>query len=204
MLEAALQIRPQLRLNGIEEQLAPLAIRAGDRGAALAWLERSLAEAPPDSVPELLFRAARLRDELGACTAARRLYAQYLDVQTAGAQAVEARQRAARCGLRVAQELEAAGLRPEGLDVIGALAAVPPAGMAAQIWLQHGDMLSRAGLRFRAAESYGRIFGLPPEAVAPRLVQTAGARIRELGLIPPLPDSVRTEGTSPVYQRIND
>ena len=76
--------------------------------------------------------------------------------------------------------------------------------MAAQIWLQYGDMLSRAGLRFQAAESYGRIFGLPPEAVAPRLVQAAGARIRELGLIPPLPDSVRTEDANPVYQRTDE
>ena len=204
MLEAALDIRPELRLEGAEERLAPVASRAGDRDAALAWLERGMASAPPDSLPDLIFRAARLREDLGSCTAARRYYARYLELRSSGAVAAEARQRAARCGQRLAQELEAAGLWPEALDILAAVAADPPEALAAQVWLQQGDMLARGGLHFQAAEAYGRIFDLPPEAVAPRLVQTAAARIRDLGLIPPRPDSARTEGAEPVYQRTDE
>ena len=204
MLEAALDIRPELRLEGAEERLAPVASRAGDRDAALGWLERGMASAPADSLPDLIFRAARLREDLGSCTAARRFYARYLELRSSGAVAEEARERAARCGQRLAQELESAGLWPEALDVLSAVAADPPQEIAAQVWLQQGDMLARGGLHFQAAQAYGRIFDLSPEAVAPRLVQIAAARIRDLGLIPPMPDSARTEGVEPVYQRTDE
>lgn len=182
-----LAIRPEQPLPHLHHALARQALQGGNREQAMAFLEGALATAPPDSLAALWLLAGRVREDLGACDAARRFYNRYLEHIASGEVADDVRWRLGNCAFSTARDYARAGMPRQALERFGSVVALgTPRNLVDQAWLERGELFRDLGQSDSAAFAYTRVLEMGSARAAPQVLRRAADRLREMGLEPEL------------------
>jgi len=176
-VEAALALRPGLDLGPLSEAVADYYASNASSSQALAFLERSLADAPPDSATQIVFRIGRLRAEGGQCEAALPYLRSYLARAPEGEHASDARWTIGNCAFQAARTAHQAGNLTDALESLETTIELGmPANLQDQAWFLRGDILYALGRNDEALEAYRRVIELNPARTG-QLVERAQRQI---------------------------
>jgi len=179
-IEAALALSPGLPVQHMSTALARYYAGTGALDRAVDYFDRALADAPPDSVPALLYELAEVQQQRGNCRQAVELYDAFRErVPATDDRSLQARYAIGACSWQMAKaatstDPERALLLLETVNDVGA-----PASVQAEAWFERGELLRGLARNSEALEAYRRALEL---ARAPRggLAERARQRIDEL------------------------
>ena len=178
--EAALELRPALDLTGLTDQLAAYYEQTASPEQAIAWYERALANAPPDSAPPLLFRMGRLLAERGDCTRALPYLRGYLTRAPGGPRASDARWNIGSCAYNAARAAHQGGEPDRALAQLQVVIDLGvPENVVDEAWFMRGDILYALGRNEEALAAYQRVLDLNPSREG-QLVDRAERQIERL------------------------
>ena len=161
--EAALALRPALDLTGLTDQLAAYYEQTASAEQAIAWYERALANAPPDSAPALMFRMGRILAEREACGRALPYLRGYLSRAPRGPRASDARWNIGTCAWTAARAAHQAGEPERALQQIRTVIELGvPENVLDEAWYMRGDILYALGRNEEALAAYQRVLDLNP------------------------------------------
>jgi len=178
--EAALELSPALDLSGLTDHLAEYYENTAAPEQAIAWYERALANAPPDSAPPLLFRIGRLLAERDECARALPYLRGYLTRAPNGPRASDARWNIGSCAYAAARAAHQAGDPARALaqlDVVIALGV--PENAVDESWFLKGEILYALGRNDEALAAYQRVLDLNPSREG-QLVDRAERQIERI------------------------
>lgn len=202
-VEAALALRPGLPVEHMTTTLARYYAGTGAADRALEYFDRALAEAPPDSVPGLLYEVAQVQQARGNCRQAVELYDAFRElVPESDERSVQARYAVGACSWQMAKA--AIGSDPERalflLETVNQLGI--PATVQAEAWFERGEILLAQGRNSEALDAYMQAL---QQARTPRgeLAERARQRIDELrfGRRPAGPGTEPGAGTAGTQSR---
>ncbi len=183
-MDAAIALRPEIRLPRFSAEAAAFYRDRGDADAAIAYYRRALAGVPPDSAPPLLYEIGRLEEEQGRCAVATD-YFTALREQVAGSRqwrelTEEAAWHTGSCAFRLAEEARDSGRVMEALDHLEMLIRLGvPENLLDQAWLERGELLLAVGDLDAALAAYRQVLERSP-ARRGQLVERAQRRIDEI------------------------
>ncbi|MEX0891857.1 MAG: hypothetical protein WEB88_06760 [Gemmatimonadota bacterium] len=160
-LEAALEIRPGLQVGELAAPLARFYAARGEPERALAFYERAVAAAPPDSVPALLYELAELHEERGDCRAAMGYFRAYEERVPRAAQGDQVSRRVGGCAWVLSRQARAAEdteMELRYLDMVLDLGV--PENLQDQAWFARGELLAGLGFRTAAGQAFSRVVEL--------------------------------------------
>ncbi|HEX6589044.1 MAG TPA: tetratricopeptide repeat protein [Longimicrobiales bacterium] len=161
--EAALELRPGLELSGLTDQLASYYEQSASPEQAIAWYERAIANAPPDSAPALMFRLGDLLAERRDCTRAQPYLRGYLSREPRGRHADDARYNIGNCAYEAARAAHQGGDPELALRQIQTLLDLgQPSNLLDEAWFMRGDILFALGRNDEALAAYQRVLDLNP------------------------------------------
>jgi len=161
--EAALALRPALDLSGLTDQLAEYYEQTASADQALAWYERALANAPPDSAPDIMFRMGRILAERDECARALPYLRGYLSRAPSGPRASDARWNIGNCAWSAARAAHTAGEPERALQQIQTVLELRvPENVQDEAWYMRGDILYSLGRKEEALAAYQRVLDLNP------------------------------------------
>lgn len=161
--EAALALRPGLELRGFTDQLASYYAQGATPEQAIAWYERAIANAPPDSAPPLLFRLGDLLADRGDCGRALPYLRGYLSRDPRGAHVNDARYDIGNCAYEAARNAHQGGDPERALQQIQTLIDLGvPSNLLDEAWFMRGDILFSLDRRDEALAAYQRVLELNP------------------------------------------
>ncbi len=179
-VEAALALRPGLPLQDFAPALARYYSANGDPDRAMAFFERALGAAPPDSAGPLLWETGVLDENQGSCRDAMGYFQAYLNRAPKGPHADEARWHIGNCAFDLARREIQAGQQDQALDDLATtLTLGVPQNLQDQAWFHRGEILLAEGRRDEALECYMQVLALNPARTG-QLVQRAQRRIDEI------------------------
>lgn len=185
-VEAALALRPGLPLKDFASALARYYSANGDPDRAMAFFERALGAAPPDSAGPLLWETGLLDENQGSCRDAIGYFQAYVNRAPKGAHADEARWHIGNCAFELARREIQAGQQDQALDDLATTISLGvPQNLLDQAWFQRGEILLAQGRRDEALEAYMQVLQLNPARTG-QLVQRAQRRIDEIRFGGPL------------------
>ncbi len=196
-MDAAIALRPEVRLPRVSAEAAAFYRDRGDAAAALSYYRRALAGVPADSAPPLLYEIGRLEEEQGRCATATD-YFSALREQTSGSGewrelTDEAAWHTGSCAFRLAEEARDAGRVVEALDHLETLVRLGvPENLLDQAWLERGELLLAVGDLDDALAAYRQVLERNP-ARRGQLVERAQRRIDEIRFDRFPSDSTRIE-----------
>jgi tetratricopeptide (TPR) repeat protein len=202
-VEAALSLRPGLPVEHMTTTLARYYAATGASDRALEYFDRALGEAPPDSVPGLLYELAQVQQSRGNCRQAVELYHAFRErVAESDERSEQARYAIGACSWQMAKA--SLGTEPERalflLETVNQLGA--PANVQAEAWFERGEILLGLGRDGEALEAYTHALEL---ARTPRgqLAERARQRIDQLrfGRRPTAPGAEPGNGGPGNYHR---
>lgn len=161
--EAALELRPALDLTGLTDALAEYYEQTASADQAIAWYERALATAPPDSAPALLFRLGRILAERDDCTRALPYLRAYLGRAPSGPRASDARWHIGNCAYAAARAAHQQGDPDRALRQIQTVIELGvPQNVLDEAWFMRGEILYALGRNDEAMAAYQRVLDLNP------------------------------------------
>ncbi len=161
--EAALALRPALDLSGLTDELAAYYEQGASPEQAIAWYERSLANAPPDSAAPLLFRMGRLLADRDDCARAQPYLRAYLARAPRGPNAGDARWRIGNCAYSAARSAHQAGDPARALTQLQVVIDLGvPENLVDEAWYMRGDIMYALGRSDEAMLAYQRVLDLNP------------------------------------------
>lgn len=179
-VEAALSLRPGLPVEHMTTTLARYYAGTGAADRAVEYFDRALANAPPDSVPELLYELAQVQQSRGNCRSAVELFNAFRErAGEADERSAQARYAIGACSWQMAK----AALPTEPERALALLETVNqlgiPATVQAEAWFERGEILLGLGRDKEALDAYVQALQL---ARTPRgqLAEQARQRIDEL------------------------
>lgn len=177
--EAALDIRPGLRIQGLERPLARYYSAGGSPGRAIRYLEDALAEASSDSVPPLVYELALAYEELGDCERALVFFERYRTITRPGRrESVE--WHIGNCSLELARAARANDRNDEALAHLQTVILVAePQNRLDEAYFEKGEILLERDERAAALEAYRRVLDLAAGRRGP-FVTRAEQRIEEI------------------------
>lgn len=179
-VEAALTLRPGLRVEHMTLSLARYYANDGDEERALAFYERALTAAVPDSVPALLFEMAELQERRGDCRQAIELYNAFLSRGGDRVQRDRAANQAGECAWTLAQAARQEGDRERALFLIEAVTSRGvPRSLQDEAWFERGEILLEQGRNEDALWAYQRSLEAG-RAPGSQLAERARRRIDEI------------------------
>jgi tetratricopeptide (TPR) repeat protein len=179
-IEAAVALRPGLPVDDMAAPLARFYARAGDVERATEFFEQALSQAPPDSVPPLLFDYAQFQESQGNCGEAMELFNAYRTRIPRGERSDQARWAVGSCAFNMGREARSAGdpqTAVRHLQVMLDLGV--PQNLLDQAWFERGEALLELGRREEALESYVRVLE-HVRAMGSPLAERARQRIDEI------------------------
>jgi tetratricopeptide (TPR) repeat protein len=157
-LDAALALRAGLPIEGMAAPLARYYARAGDHDRAREFFEHALGNAPPDSVPGLLFDYAQLQESIGNCTEAIELFNAYRTRAPRGERADQARWSVGNCAFQLGRDARQAGDPQRALAHLQIVLDFGlPQNLLDQAWFERGEALLQLDRRDEALEAYVRV-----------------------------------------------
>jgi tetratricopeptide (TPR) repeat protein len=180
-VDAALALRPGVPLGGTTAAaLARYYAQTGDAPRAVDFFERALAEAPPDSVPALLFEIGSVHESRGNCVEAIGVFNAYRTRAPNGPRAEEARWHVGNCSFALARAAQTDDQASEALRHYGTVIRLGvPRNLVDQAWFETGEILLAQGRGDEALEAYYRVLERNP-ARRNQLTERAQRRIDEL------------------------
>jgi tetratricopeptide (TPR) repeat protein len=197
--EAALALRPGLPLPDLAAPLARYYAASGEPERALAFFDRALALAPPDTMTQLLFEVGLVHEARGSCQEAIGYFHDFERRLAAGRGAItpgeresaarvaaranrlaEARWHRGNCALRLARGHHQEGRLAEALgqyEVVVELGV--PENLQDQAWYERGEILFAMGRFDEALASYLRVLELTPARTG-QLVERTQRRIDQI------------------------
>ena len=161
--EAALALRPALDLTGLTDQLAEYYEQTASPEQAIAWYERALATAPPDSAPPLLFRMGRLLADREDCDRALPYLRGYLARAPGGPRASDARWNIGNCAYAAARAAHQNGDPNRALQQLQVVIDLGvPENVLDEAWFMRGDIMYALNRREEAMVAYQRVLDLNP------------------------------------------
>lgn len=190
-VDAALALRPELRLPDAVAPVARFYRRRGDADQALAYYQRALAELPADSAPRLLYEIGLLEEERGHCDVA----IDYFRAFRAQAERAEGRWRSllgearwhiGSCSFQIARQAREQGQVSEALERLETMIGLGvPENLLDQAWFDRAELLYAVGRFDEALAAYRHVLERNP-ARAGQLVERAQERIDDIrfGVMP--------------------
>lgn len=179
-VDAAAALRPGLPLGETSAALARYYAQTGDANRAVDFFERALAEAPPDSIPALLFELGSVQESRGNCTQAIAAFNAYRTRAPRGARADEARWHVGNCSYELGRAAQAENRDADALRAFDTVIRLGvPQNLVDQAWFERGELLLEQGRRDEALEAYYRVLERNPGR-SNQLTQRAQRRIDEL------------------------
>lgn len=179
-VEAALELRPGLRVDAMTLPLARYYASNGDEERALAFYERALDAAESDSVPALLFEMAELQDARGDCGQAIELYNAFLARGGDRVRRDRAANQAGACAWTLAKAARQRGDAERALFLIEAVTSRGvPRSLQDEAWFERGEILLEHGRNEEALWAYQRSLEAG-RAPGSQLAERARRRIDEI------------------------
>ena len=161
--EAALALRPGLELSGLTDQLASFYEQTASPEQAVAWYERAIANASPDSAPPLMFRLGDLLAERDDCRRALPYLRGYLSRAPRGVHATDAQWNIGNCAYEAARAAHQAGDPERAMREIQTLLDLGvPSNLLDEGWFMRGEILYGLGRNEEAMAAYQRVIDLNP------------------------------------------
>lgn len=175
--ESALELRPGIDLGELSDAMARYYMENASAERALAYYERALAKAPPDSAATLMLRIGTLRAEEGRCEAALPYLRAYLERSPGASGRSDARWHIGNCSHRLAREAHQAGNLTAALERLETVIGLGvPTNLQDQAWFLRAEILFALGRNDEALEAYRRVLELNPERTG-QLVEKAQTQI---------------------------
>ena len=175
--EAALELRPALDLSGLTDQLAQYYEQTASAEQAIAYYERTLANAAPEDAPPLLFRMGRLLAEAEDCARATPYLRAYLARAPGGPRVGDARWNIGNCAFLEARAAHRAGNPTRALEQLEVVLGLGvPENILDQAWFLKGEILYSLGRPDEAMPAYQRVLELNPSRTG-QLVDRAQRQI---------------------------
>lgn len=190
-VDAALQLRPELRLPAAVAPVARFYRRRGDADQALAYYQRALSELPADSTPRLLYEMAQLEEERGHCDLAID-YLRAFQTQAGRTEGNwrsllgEARWHIGSCSFQLAQRAREEGQVSESLERLETMIGLgEPENLLDQAWFERAELLYGLGRFDEALAAYRHVLERNPTRTG-QLVERAQQRIDDIrfGVMP--------------------
>ncbi|MGH7444981.1 MAG: tetratricopeptide repeat protein [Longimicrobiales bacterium] len=179
-VDAALALRPGVPLGETSAALARHYAQTGDAERAVDFFERALAEAPPDSVPALLFELGTVQESRGDCAEALAVFNAYRTRAPRGPRAEEARWHVGNCSYELGRAARADNRAADALRSFDTLIRLGvPQNLVDQAWFERGEILLAQGRGDEALEAYYRVLERNPGR-RNQLTERAQRRIDEL------------------------
>jgi tetratricopeptide (TPR) repeat protein len=180
-MDAAMALRPGLPVGDMATPLARYYARTGEQERAQNFFERALGQAPPDSVPDLLFEFAQFHETQGNCREAMELYSAYRTRQPRGERADQARWNVGNCAFRLAREARQAGDNARALSHLQVMLDLGvPQNLLDQAWFERGEALLELERRDEALDAYVRVLEHVRAPGSGQLADRARQRIDQL------------------------
>jgi tetratricopeptide (TPR) repeat protein len=161
--EAALALRPALDLTGLTDELAEYYEQTASADQAIAWYERALATASPDSAPGLLFRIGRLLADRDDCARALPYLRAYLGRAPRGPRASDARWNIGNCAYAAARTAHQSGDPERALQQAQVVIDLGvPENLLDEAWFLRGEIFYSLGRNEEAMAAYQRVLDLNP------------------------------------------
>lgn len=179
-VEAALELRPELSVPGLNEQMARYYRETGDTERALAFYRRALAHTPPDSAAAFLYTIGLLYESTDDCERAIEFYGAYRAQVPSGQRDGEAAWHMGNCAFRLARTSHQRGFLTEAtshLDTVLELGV--PENVQDEAWFRRGDILYALGRFDESLEAFRMVLELNPQRTG-RLVERAQERIDQI------------------------
>ena len=161
--EAALALRPSLELSSLTDHLARYYEQNASPEQAIAWYERALANAPPDSAPGLMFRMGRIHAEREDCARALPYLRGYLSRAPNGPRASDARWNIGNCAYASARAAHQEGNPERALEQLQVVIDMGvPENLLDEAWFMRGEIAYSLGRTEDAMIAYQRVIDLNP------------------------------------------
>ncbi|MBI4543842.1 MAG: tetratricopeptide repeat protein [Gemmatimonadetes bacterium] len=188
--EAALELRPELEVAELLVPLARYYVQTGDARRATDFYQRALAQAAPDSVPDLLYEMAEVQRAQGNCREAVSYFEAFQQRAQGGftaatpaagrTRAGEARWHIGRCSFELAREARAGGQLGPALQYLDRVLQLGvPENLQDQAWFERGEILLTVGRPDEALVAFRKVLELNPARTG-QLVERAQRRIDEI------------------------
>jgi tetratricopeptide (TPR) repeat protein len=159
--EAALDIRPDLRIPELSMALARHYATTGDAPHALQFYRRALDAVDPAARGALLYEIASLSERGGSCLDAVPYFKAYLEQSGDQDSITEARWRMGTCGFEQGRQARAAGEFEKALQLLQiTLDLGAPQNLLDQAWFERGEALDQLGRTGEAADAFQRVIDL--------------------------------------------
>jgi tetratricopeptide (TPR) repeat protein len=192
-LDAALNLRPEIRIPAYALSVARFHRQRGDPERAADFYVRALTHLPQDSTPRVYYELGLLHEETARCVEAidyfeaARVHGQR-DERRWRTLIAESRWHVGYCAFRLAQEARDRGDVLVALDQLGTMLRLgQPEHLLDQAWLDQGDLLFGIGRFDEALEAYRQVVERSATRTGP-LVERAQRRIDEIRFGQPVPD----------------
>ena len=184
-VDAALSLRPELRVPDAVTTVARFHRQRGDIPEAIGYYQRALSSLPPDSAPRLLYEIGFLEEEQGRCalaidyfrafrTQARENPGQWRSLLG------EADWHIGSCSFRLAQQARQNGQVTNALEYLETMIGLGvPENLLDQAWFDRGELLYAIGRFDEALAAYRHVLERNP-ARAGQLVERATERIDDI------------------------
>jgi tetratricopeptide (TPR) repeat protein len=160
-VEAALALQPALPLGELTPVLARYYNDTGDPERALLFYQRSLATAPSDSVPGLLYQLGLIHADRGNCRDALGYFSAARQRSRSRSRVDEAKWWMGNCAFELARESRREGQVVEALAYLDTMLELSvPANLLDQAWFERGEVLFAMGRFEPALESYRQVLAL--------------------------------------------
>lgn len=196
-VDAALALRPELRLPGMALSLARMHGQRGDTDRAAEFYRRALSSMEPDSAPRIHYELGLLEEEGGRCDRAIDHFRAFR-VQAERSRSPawrtllgEGRWHIGNCSFQLAQEARREGQVSEALSRLATMIELgEPENLLDQAWFDRGEILYGIGRFDEALESYRTVLERNPARTG-QLVERARQRIDDIRFgAPPIADSI--------------
>lgn len=156
--EAALELRPDLRVTELALTIARHYATIGETERSLQFFRRALGSAEPAARVGLLYETAVLAERNGDCVAALPYFEAYAEQATHPDSITEARWRMGTCGLERGRQLLQAGDPANALRLLDLpIALGAPQNLLDQAWFERGEALLAMGRADEAGVAYQRV-----------------------------------------------
>lgn len=179
--EAALELRPELPIQGLALTLARHYATIGDSDRALQFYRRAVASAPTESRNSLLYEIASLTERGGDCVRAMPYFESFIERSANTDSVTEARWRMGTCGLEQGRQLREAGEPAKALEMLAiTLDLGAPQNLLDQAWFERAEALITLGRLDDAALAYERVLELSVRGRRTQLAARARRRLDEI------------------------
>ena len=184
-VDAALTLRPELRVPDALTTVARFHRQRGDLQEAIGYYERALSSLPPDSAPRILYQIGLLEEEQGRCDRAidhfRAFRAQAEESPRSWQSLLgEADWHIGSCSFRLAQQARDQGQITSALDHLETMIRLGvPENLLDQAWFDRGEMLYAIGRFDEALAAYRHVLERNPARTG-QLVERAQQRIDDI------------------------